>query len=189
MRKLSPCERIRESSEVYVLSGRSSQSNTKIRDKVMDIKVLVREERGLEQWKPILKADFPLTAETLREEVFPAFGVRPQGLQRPGYSLELFLAEIVRPHPDLVAAAVFKRRFGFTVGGCIAEIAELLVNGAAIRTVALESEDLEAVLKAKQTLGLEEYENVNYVLALKRITGMEALADHTIPLTARPRTA
>ena len=69
-----------------------------------------------------------------------------------------------------------RRRFGFTVSGCITEIADLLVNGAAIRTVAVESEDPEAVLHAKEILGLGAYENVNYLLAIKRIIGMEPVS-------------
>ena len=70
---------------------------------------------------------------------------------------------------------MFKCRFGFTINGCITEIAELLVNGAAIRTLAVESEDREAVLRTKEMLGLGEHENVNYPLAIKRIIGMEPL--------------
>lgn len=61
----------------------------------------------------------------------------------------------------------------FTVNNCITEIAEVLINGAAIKTVAIESTDIEAILKAKDMLCLTEYENVNYLLAIKRIIGME----------------
>ena len=70
---------------------------------------------------------------------------------------------------------VFKRRFGFTINGCITEIAQLLINGAAIQTVAVELENIDAILKAEEILGLTEYENVNYLLAIKRIIGLEPL--------------
>lgn len=175
MRQLAPCEMIRESSEVYIVSAGTSLSNTKIRHNVMDIKVLVREEQGLEQWRPSLKAEFPLAADVIRQEVFPAFAVSVPELVRPAYTLDQLVEEIVRPHPQLTAAQVFKRRSGFMVSGCIAEIAELLINGAAIKTAAVESEDVEAVVKAKEMLGLQEYENVNYLLAIKRVIGMEPL--------------
>jgi hypothetical protein len=79
---------------------------------------------------------------------------------------------VVRPHPDLTAVHVFKRRFGFTINDCLAEIAELLINGAAIKTAAVESTDLEAILEVKRRLGLTDYENVNYLVAIKRIIGM-----------------
>ena len=35
----------------------------------------------------------------------------------------------------------------------------------------------EQKLKVKQMLGLHEYENVNYLLAIKRILGMQPLGD------------
>lgn len=158
---------------IYVLSAGNSENNTKIRDDKMDIKVIVNEEQGLEQWAPRMKAEFPMAVETIRDEVFPAFGVPVPEFERSRYTLDQFQHELVQPHRDLSAAQVFKRRFGFTVNGCITEIADLLVNGAAIRTVAVESADSEAVLHAKEMVGLREYENVNYLLAIKRIIGME----------------
>jgi len=176
IRNLSHCEKYRESREIYVLSAGNNENNTKIRDEKMDIKVLVNETQGLEQWAPRMKGEFPMTLETIRDEVFPAFGVPVPSFERSGYTLEQFQNELVWPHKDLAAARVFKRRFGFAVNGCITEIADLLINGAAIRTVAVESEDSGAVLQAMQMLGLGEYENVNYLLAIKRIIGMETLS-------------
>lgn len=173
IRGLGTCERIRESCETYIVSSVDAQSNTKVRDQLMDIKVLLRRDRELEQWMPRLKAAFPLPADLLVEQVFPAFGVPAPTLQRAQYTLAQLLEELVRPHPQLASARVFKRRFGFTVNGCTTELAELLVNGAAIRTTAVEAEDAERVLDTRKWLGLGEYENVSYPLALKRILGME----------------
>ena len=173
IRSFSRCEKYRESREIYVLSAGNNENNTKIRDDKMDIKVIVKEEQGLEQWAPRMKGEFPMVVETIRDEVFPAFGVPVPRFKRSRYTLDQFQYELIRPHKDLSAAQVFKRRFGFTVNGCITEIADLLINGAAIRTVAVESEDPEAVLHAMEILGLGAYENVNYLLAIKRIIGME----------------
>jgi hypothetical protein len=175
IRSYSACEKYRESGEVYILAMDNNENNTKIRDDRMDIKVLVKKEQGLEQWSPRMKGGFPMTVEMIGDEVFPAFGVSVPQFSRARYTLDQFLNEVITPHRDLSAARVFKRRFGFTVYGCMTEMAELLVNGAAIRTVAVESEDREAVLQAKAMLGLHEYENVNYLLAIKRIIGMEPL--------------
>ena len=74
-RRLSACEQIRESSEIYIISAGNDQNNTKIRDGKMDIKVLVNQDRGLEQWNPRMKGQFPMKTEVLQTEVFPAFGV------------------------------------------------------------------------------------------------------------------
>ena len=65
MRRLSQCHGIRESDEVYIVSAGNDQNNTKIRDAKMDIKELVQERDGLEQWNPRMKGEFPMAAEVL----------------------------------------------------------------------------------------------------------------------------
>ncbi|MFH1017155.1 MAG: hypothetical protein V1798_03110 [Pseudomonadota bacterium] len=175
MRRLAKCEQIRESSEIYIVSAANSENNTKIRDGKMDIKVFVEKREGLEQWNPRMKGEFPMKTELLRREVFPAFGVAEPDFRREEYGLQECLDEIIFPHPQLTAVDVVKLRFAFTVNGCIAEIAQLLINGAAIRTVAVEHTDIGAILKAREMLGLQEYENVNYLRAIKRIIGLERL--------------
>ena len=175
MRRLSPCEKIRESQETYIISAGNDMNNTKIRDDLMDIKTLVAKKEGLEQWSPQMKGSFPMVATVLTEEVFPCFGVAMPPLSQDSYTLDIYLEEIIRPHPELVAAQVFKRRFAFTINTCIAEIAEVEINGAGLQTVALESVDIPAILKAKEMLGLDTYENVNYLRAIKRVIGMEPL--------------
>lgn len=175
LRKLAKCEQIRESSEIYIISAANSNNNTKIRDGKMDIKVFIEKKEGLEQWNPRMKGEFPMEAGLLIREVFPAFGVAEPACKRERYTLQEYLDEIIFPHPLLTAVNVFKLRFAFTVNGCITEIADLQINGAAIRTVAVEHTDVQAILEAKKMLGLEEYENVNYLRAIKRIIGLEPL--------------
>ncbi len=141
----------------------------------MDIKVFIEKREGLEQWNPRMKGEFPMQTDLLKREVFPAFGVAAPDFKRVEYTLQEYLDEIIFPHPQLTAVNVFKLRFAFTVNGCIAESAQLLINGAAIQTVAVEHTDITAILKAKEMLGLQEYENVNYLRAIKRIIGLEPL--------------
>lgn len=175
MRALSPCEQIRESTEVYVISRANDLNNTKIRDRLIDIKVFVRRKKGLELWSPRMKGEFPMASGVLKNDVFAAFGVDMPAAVRDSYTLKQFLDELVRPHPQLVAVRVFKRRFAFTINGCIAEIAVIEINGAGLQTAAVESVDIPAILKAKEMLGLDPYENVNYLRAIKRVIGMEPL--------------
>ena len=177
MRQCSKCEMIRESAEIYIVSAANDVNNTKIRDDKMDIKELVDKKQGLERWNPRMKGGFPMKAEMIKSQVFPAFEVEAPGFKRDEYRLEQYLDELILPHNQLTAVRVFKRRFAFTVNGCITEIAHLLINGAAIQTVAVELEDLDAILKAIDMLGLTEYENTNYLLAIKRIIGMKPLAN------------
>jgi hypothetical protein len=177
MRRLSKLDKFRESSEIYILSNGNNENNVKIRYNTLDVKVFVEEEKGLQQWRPRMKADFPMRMDIIRDDVFPALGAAAPEFNRSEYTLEQFLEDILMPHPELVLARVIKRRFGYMITECISEIADLLINGAAIKTMALESADIETVLKVKQKLGLHEYENVNYLLAIKRILGMEPPGD------------
>jgi hypothetical protein len=175
MRRIAPCEGIRESGEIYIVSAGNNENNTKIRDKLMDIKVFVTEKEGLQQWNPRMKGEFPMKASMLVEDVFPAFGVEMPTLKRDEYTLDQYLDEVIAPHPQLAPVNVFKRRFAFTINEVITEIAEVEINGAAMQTVAVESVDIPAILKAKEMLGLNDYENINYLLASKRVIGMEPL--------------
>lgn len=175
LRSLARCEQIRESEEIYIVSAANNENNTKIRDRLMDIKVFVQVKEGLEQWNPRMKGEFPMSAQDLTDQVLPAFGAEMPALARSEYSLDQFLEEVIRPCPQLVAVNVFKRRFAFTVNDCITEIAEIRFNGAGLQTVAVESVDVPAILKAKEMLGLTAYENVNYLRAIKRVIGMEPL--------------
>lgn len=118
---------------------------------------------------------FPMEGSVLKEEVFPAFGTEMPELERNVYTLDQYLEEIIKPHKDLVAVNVLKRRFAFTVNNTIAETATLFINGAEIQTVCIESTELDDLEKAKEMLGLEEYENINYLMAIKRIIGMEPM--------------
>ncbi len=173
MRELSPVEKIRESSEIYILSAANNENNTKVRDKLMDIKVFVQEKQGLEQWNPRMKGEFPMKTEMIKNDVFPAFGVALPEFKREEYTLEQYIDEIIKPHPDLAAVHVFKRRFAFTINGCIAEIGDVYINGAKIVTANLESVDIEAILEGMKLVGLDQFANINYLQAIKRVIGME----------------
>jgi len=167
-----PEDKVRTSSEIYILSSRS-MDNTKIRDGLMDIKTLrqINADR-LEQWYPVMKAGFPL-ALPLLQDVFRAWKAPLPELRREAYGCDEFLNELVRPHPDLRMVAVDKERHGFMIHGCIVEVADLKFDGQPARTVAVEMEDPDAVIRTVRELGLAGFENVNYLKALKRFVGMD----------------
>jgi len=70
MRKLSKLDKFRETSEIYILSNGNNENNVKIRYDTLDIKVFVKEEKGLQQWKPRMRAEFPMKMEVLRDDCF-----------------------------------------------------------------------------------------------------------------------
>src|SRR5271157_557501 len=88
--------RTAESEETYLISSLTDRCNAKIRAALMDIKVLVAEDRGLEQWKPILKAGFPLESSVIATQVFPSLELPPPVLTKSEYILDEFLGDVMR---------------------------------------------------------------------------------------------
>ncbi len=161
----------RHSNEIYIVSKTNDVNNTKIRDGKMDIKTFVQEVDGLEQWNPLMKGEFPMKAEVLKNEVFPAFKVEMPELDKDEYTLEEFL-DIVKAHPDLQAVDVEKERFGYMVNDTICEYANVWINGAMVVTVNSESTEIEDIKKTIKDIELEGVENINYLQAIKRVIGM-----------------
>ncbi len=161
----------RTSIETYIISKTNDVNNTKIRDGKMDIKTFVQEIDGLEQWNPLMKGEFPMKAEILKKEVFPAFMVDMPSLDKETYTLDEFM-EMVKANPDLQAITVEKERFGYMVNDTICEYANVWINGAMVVTVNSESTELDDIKKTITDLGLDGVENINYLQAAKRITGM-----------------
>jgi exopolyphosphatase/guanosine-5'-triphosphate,3'-diphosphate pyrophosphatase len=166
-------ERVQESDETYLLSLESDAS-VKVRDGLMDVKLLEAADRdGLEQWKPVMKAEFPLVADGVRE-VFGALAVPVPSLGRDVYTLEQLAGELIEPSPALRAVDVHKRRERFTVGGAMAELSEIGTAEDARRTIAVESEDPALVVAAVRELGLPLQPNVCMARGLKALVGFGA---------------
>jgi hypothetical protein len=161
----------RFSEEIYIVSKTNDINNTKIRDGKMDIKTFIQSVEGLEQWNPLMKGEFPMKAEILTQEVFPAFKVEMPELTKEVYTLEEFL-EIVHNHPDLQAVRVEKERYGYMVNDTICEYANVWINGALVVSVNSESTEVEDIKKTITDLKLEDAENINYLQAIKRVIGM-----------------
>ncbi len=160
----------RTSEEIYILSKTNDVNNTKIRNGKMDIKTFVQEKEGLEQWNPLMKGEFPITKKVLVEEVFPAFKVEMPELTKETYTLDEFI-EMVKAHKDLAAVRVKKLRFGYMVNDTICEFAEVLINGAKVFSVNSESTEIENILTTMKQTGMDKYENINYLQAIKRVIG------------------
>ncbi len=166
-----PLEKERESSEIYILSEKSND-NTKIRDMLMDIKTLLRvNQNGLEQWTPILKVGFPIHITDLAI-VYKAFNIPMPYFKKDAYTYEEYLNELIKPAAELHPVNVFKKRFGYTIDDCIVEIAEVRFNDRPYKTIAVEHADPELVIQTVRKLGLHQYENINYIRAMKQSIGL-----------------
>jgi exopolyphosphatase / guanosine-5'-triphosphate,3'-diphosphate pyrophosphatase len=151
---------VEDSDELYLLSA--AGGNVKIRAGLMDLKLLREVDGdGLERWEPVMKRGFPLPAAEVAR-VFDALGVLAPPLTRDADTLEQFLAELVEPGGVVRVVRVHKRRQRYTLGGCMAEVADLEVDGRVARTIAVESEDPSAVIAVVRSLGLDGQLNTSY---------------------------
>ena len=166
-------ERVEESDELYVLSSFGDDA-IKVRGGLMDVKHLERvDDDGLEQWRPVMKAPFPLTAAQV-DEVLAALRVAVSTEGHSSYTLDAFLDELVSPSPDLLAVEVHKQRSHYILDGCMAELTEIRTERGVARTIAVESEDPSRVSAAVQALGLAARPNVSVPRGLKTLFGLGA---------------
>jgi hypothetical protein len=163
--------RERESEEIYIVSRTIDSINIKIRDGKIDIKTLIQTVDDLEQWKPVMKEKFPVKASILQHKVFTAFLAKNPVSIRADYSFDEFL-EMAKASPDLLPVRVKKRRFGYKVNNTICEFGLVWINDARVCTISSESTEIENIKKTISDIGLSGVENINYLQAIKRVTGM-----------------
>ncbi len=174
--KLAPPSEPRESTETYILSRFTDNANVKIRDALLDIKLLVEEHGHLERWRPALKAGFPLEARTIVEVIMPALEIAPPALSKTAYTRDELIREVVMANRDFAAVNVSKQRYGYKLPGCTGEFAILKIEGGATsETVQVEAEDPAAANSVIAQLGLIGQTNVNYIRHLKKMIGMTPL--------------
>ena len=161
-------ELVRESDEVYLLSPAADET-VKLRDGLLDVKNLERVNHdGLEQWNPVLKEGFPLSAEAVGVAL-TALGVPP-----PFPASLSTVEDVVAAGKELVAVPVRKHRVHYALSGCMAELTDVRTDSAATRTIAVEAEDPALVIAAVRELGLSERPNVSFPRGLKTLLGLDA---------------
>jgi exopolyphosphatase/guanosine-5'-triphosphate,3'-diphosphate pyrophosphatase len=164
-----PAERLQESHELYLLSVGGTDA-VKFRDELMDVKHLEQvNDDGLEQWMPVMKAAFPLSAADVSSVLLALNVDAPAPATRATYTLAELLDEVVHPNPDLLPVEVHKRRARYTIGGCMAELTDVRTGGASTRTIAIESDDATRVIAAVREVGLAPRPNVSFARGLKAL--------------------
>jgi len=163
--------RHRRSDEIYIVSRTNDINNTKIREGKMDIKTYVQTVDGLEQWNPLMKAEFPISSTILKNDVFTAFKTEMPELLKDEYTMDEFL-NMIGNNSDLQAVRVHKERFGYMVNDTICEVANVLINGAKVVTINSESTEVGDIIKTLNDVKLNNIENINYLQVIKRVIGM-----------------
>ncbi len=161
--------------ETYLLSLLSPH-NVKVREGRLEIKRLERVgPAGLELWRPVLNASFPIDTARLGT-VCDAWGIQPPAPGVRCNSLADLLRNVVVPHHDLRIVSLVKGRMPIAVAGCHGERGQITLGKHRWHTVSLEDPDPARVRAALRELGLDASRNENYPRALKRIL---SLPDHS----------
>jgi hypothetical protein len=92
--------------------------------------------------------------------------------KRQEYTFEQFIKELVQPNELLKAVNVKKTRHITVINECIVETAETEFNGIPLKTICIEHIDPQNVINTVRQLGLEKYENINYIKAMKKAVGI-----------------
>lgn len=158
----------RTSDETYLVSRVTTHVNPKIRDDVLDVKVLRRVVDGFEQWEPQPKRPFPLTSRLVFAELLMPLGVAVPALGRPSYTFPQLIDE-VGTDGTIVAVDVTKRRDMYSIGTTTAEVSSVDVAGQTLRTAAIESADLPALRLVRDDVGLGGSGNTSYPKALHHV--------------------
>ncbi|PIS28048.1 MAG: hypothetical protein COT43_07425 [Candidatus Marinimicrobia bacterium CG08_land_8_20_14_0_20_45_22] len=161
-----PCLRERQSTDLYILSEFSTV-NCKIRDSVLDLKVLLKTSKDrLEQWASHRKILFPISindigelTELLRIQKLPA---------RMNYDEGEFI-RILRQCARLNLVKILKKRVEYLVNGVKVEIAGLTINADNFQTIGVEHEAQDKAWKVIRLLEIDGFENMNYVHFLKTV--------------------
>jgi exopolyphosphatase/guanosine-5'-triphosphate,3'-diphosphate pyrophosphatase len=161
-------EKVQNSEEIYLVSS-SSDANVKIRDGLVNIKLLKRvDANGLEQWLPTLKEPFPL-ADSAVVLVRSALGLPAAPTHAEGQSLAGLLAALAPAGGPVRVINVRKTRSRFQAHGCVAELTDVIADGKKVRTVAIEDADAAKVVAAVRAMELDRYPNISYPRGLRQV--------------------
>jgi hypothetical protein len=155
------------SRETYIVTRLNVESNVKIRAHCLEVKGLQGRLQLLEQWQPVLKSAFPVTADDVENAVAPALGIDVDLRDAPPFT-EGALVAFAAEQPALKAVVVDKRRTLFDLGDCEAEFTELGIDPDRLQTVAIEAAEAHPADALLRRVGLEAARNESYSLFLQR---------------------
>jgi hypothetical protein len=160
----------RSTEEWYLTSKYNYEHNIKIRADQLEVKKLLQKVNGLEQWKPIISEAFPVPAFYI-SLIFELSGVETPLPEHRSYEADELL-KLLQDHEHLQLTEVRKQRSAYQVNSTICETATVLINGAKLYSVSSEGTKVEDVLNTIAAIELGGAENINYIEAIKRVTGI-----------------
>lgn len=162
--------RTSEQADLYIVGMHGEDRNVKIRERELQIKQMVPNGAGLQQWLPRMSPPFPLTPAQFE-------AVTGRHCEAP-VEPDVFLDRLCKNAGRAVCLHVRKTRSHYDGEGVSAEFARVVINGAYVESLAIEGLDADALLAASSKLGLDNFDNVSYVSLLHRLTHLSRLPDN-----------
>lgn len=160
--------------ETYFIGG-DPKFIVKAREAAFDVKQLVGEDGGLQQWTPQVKTAFPLSMDELAPWLEQAFGISGEATAGDETLGQEDLERLLIAHRAARVIRVHKARRRYELSGLLAEHTVVTLEGAKrSETVAVEGARCETVKTALGLLGIADMRNESYPIALARLTGAGA---------------
>lgn len=174
--RLGSSTEVKMSDDLYLV-GPNRNVNAKVRNDVVETKVLVDVQAGFEQWRPDFSEVLPAPASAVAR-LLADLGLRRSALDQPDQKDAFGVDDPLdsgTSSPELsgegtvdrsllialvsksgLAVPVRKRRHHFTVGAmAIAEAVEVSVGDRTVWTVAIESTDVDELVRLRHELALD----------------------------------
>ena len=163
---LNPNPDITAQVDCYLIGPRYEFS-AKVRDDVLEVKQLLERRAGFQKWAPDWTSEPPHTPKTLNRLLVELGADRNDELDPLSNSQ---LIDLVNAARGLKAVDVTKKRRNFDLGGVLAEISEIEIDGAEPRTcVVVESANIDRMREIRDHLNLNGLPNVALHNAIKHM--------------------
>jgi len=158
------------SHERYFVTARSPH-NVKVRANRLQVKRLVLVNRtGLQQWRPLLDAAFPIGGVRLRT-FYTALGITRASVSARRYDQDDLLESALLCDPTLRIIDITKHRAPIRLQHGVGEHVTLTISGRQWYSLAFEHDDPVQLRVALQRLGLTSFPNTSYPAFLMRTAG------------------
>lgn len=142
--------------EQYLLSQDIHNYNIKIRDNKLDVKVLHKTINEIEQWDVFYKEEFPIPVSIVNKLFSSELVKNIQYIDKSS------LIHFIQNADKITVVPLSKKRWLFKYKDLSAEFAEVFVYNKKFHTVAVESDNMQALKNAIKDLQFNNYKNINY---------------------------
>lgn len=154
--------------EIYIVTRLNADSNVKLREGRLDLKILKAHSGILELWEPVLSAELPVSVQTFKNQVVAHLGVE-FGMSDHSRLSESELHEFVDTNPALAWLPIHKKRVRFKTPPGWSEFVDLSIGNSRLQSVAVEAREADAAHHLVDRAGIGSYRNESYPCFLQAI--------------------